>query len=430
MEARQAQWLGTIRIGRPLGFAVVTTAAVGMAAALIAYACWGEVARKAMVHGVLLPMGGLIHVSTPQTGVIAELLVHEGDDVTAGQPLARLRNERITATGDAAVQTAQALQARRDSLVAERRLTEQGLRQRQDSIAQRLRSLQSEERQVQAELETNRLRVQLAVKSLERQQELASSGFVAADQVQAKQEELLDLQLRERNAARSLQGLRRDLESARADKLAADTQAQTALAQLDRALASLEQEATENDSRNGLTLTAPQAGRISALPLNAGQMIQPGQTVASIVPASSEGKTSELQAQLFAPSRTAGFIQVGQMVYLRLAAFPYQKFGLARGEVLTVSRSPILPQDLPAGQGQALLAAALTNEPMYRITVRLFSQTVNTDGSPTRLSAGMSLDADVRQDTRKVWELLLAPALAVAGGREDLSDETKSAAGR
>lgn len=257
LEAQRDQFLGTVRIGRPLSFTLVTTAALCMAAVLIAFACWGEVARSATVHGVLLPVGGLINVSAPQAGVVAEVLVREGQDVVVGQPVAHLRNDRITATGDAAALTAQALQARRDSLATERRLTEQGLRQRQDAIALRIQSLRAEERQGQAELETNQLRVLLALKSVERQNELAKSGFVAAAQVQAKQEELLELQLRERNAERSLQGLRRDLETAKADKLAADTQAKTALTQLDRALASLEQEATENDSRNGLTLTAP-----------------------------------------------------------------------------------------------------------------------------------------------------------------------------
>ncbi|WP_298325226.1 HlyD family efflux transporter periplasmic adaptor subunit [Asticcacaulis sp.] len=413
MEARQAQWLGTIRIGRPLSFTVVTAAAVGMAAALIAFACWGEITRKSTVHGVLLPAAGLIHVSAQQPGVISELLIKEGDEVAAGQPLARMRNERITASGDAAALTAQALTARRASLMTERRLTEQNLRQRLDSIAQRLQSLQAEERQGQGELETNRLRAQLAVRSLERQQELANSGFVASAQVQTKQEELLDLQLRVRNAERSLQALQRDLQSAKADMEVTDMQAQTALTQLDRALAQLDQEATENDSRNGLTLTAPQAGRISALPLSTGQAVQAGQTVASLVPMLANGKLSELQAQLFAPSRTAGFVQLGQEVYLRYAAFPYQKFGMAKGEVVAISTSPIAPQDLPAGQSQALVAAAQANEPLYRITVKLSSQTVNTYGKQSKLNAGMGLDAHVRQDSRKIWEWLLEPVLAI-----------------
>lgn len=413
MDARQAQWLGTIRIGRPLSFSVVTITALAMAAALIAFACWGEMARKVTVHGVLLPKGGLIHVSAQQAGVVAELLVQEGDDLAAGQPIARIRAERITQNGDASTLAAQALATRRASLAAEQRLTEQNLRQRQESIAQRLQSLQAEERQAQGELETVQLRVQLARKSLARDEGLAANGFVAAAQVQQRQEELLDLQLRERNAERNLQSLRRDLQAGRADKRAVDTQAQTTLVQLDRAMASLDQEVTENDSRSTLLISAPSAGRISALPVNAGQAVQAGQTVASLVPLVGPGQPAELQAQLFAPSRTAGFVQPGQDVYLRYQAYPYQKFGLSKGRVLAVSKSPIAPNDFPSGQSQALVAAAQANEPMYRITVQLPNQVVSTYGKPTQLNAGMSLDADIRQDRRKIWEWVLEPALAV-----------------
>jgi membrane fusion protein len=245
---------------------------------------------------------------------------------------------------------------------------------------------QAEERQALAELDTHRLRLQLAQKSVERQEQLARDGFVAAAQVQQKQEELLDLQLRQRNAERNLQALQRDLQTARADRQALDTQAQTGLAQLDRSLAVLNQEATEADGRNGLTLAAPQAGRVSALTLGAGQTVQVGQTLVSLVPtadAAAGHDPGELQAQLFAPSRTAGFVQPGQAVWLRYAAFPYQKFGMAEGQVTAVSRSPIAPADLPAGQAQALLTAAQANEPMYRITVRLKAQSVTTYGKPT-----------------------------------------------
>lgn len=428
LAARQAQWLGSIRIARPLSFSVVTGAALAMAAALIAFACWGEVTRKVTVHGVLLPVGGLINVAAPQAGVIAETLVQEGDTVQAGQQLLRLRAERITAQGDAALLTAQALAARRASLDTERRLTEQSLQQRLDALTSREQSLRTEERQAQAELETHSLRLQLAQKSLQRQQELAGSGFVAEAQVQQKQEELLDLQLRERSAQRNLQALRRDLQAVRADRDALQTQTRTALTQLERSQATLGQEATEADSRNGLTVTAPQAGRVSALTLTPGQAVQAGQTVLSLVPMAGE-QAAELQAQLFAPSRTAGFVRTGQQVWLRYAAFPYQKFGMAQGEVVAVSRSPIAPQDLPAGQAQALVAAAQANEPMYRITVQLARQTLNTYGTPTPLAAGMSLDAEVHQDSRKVWEWLLEPALAVAGGKKNLSDEAKSSPG-
>ena len=95
LAARQAQWLGSIRISRPLSFSVVTGAAVAMAAALIAFDCWCEVTRKVTVHGFLLPQGGRINGAAQQAEVISEVFVRKGDEVKAGQstPAPRQRQQ-------------------------------------------------------------------------------------------------------------------------------------------------------------------------------------------------------------------------------------------------------------------------------------------------------------------------------------------------
>ncbi|MCV2436902.1 HlyD family secretion protein [Paucibacter sp. DJ2R-2] len=418
MQAAQVQWLGSIRIGRPLSFAWVTGVSLAMALSLVAFAKYGEITRKAKLPGLLMPTAGMLSVNAPQAGVLTELLVKEGDWVAAGQPVMRLRSERTTGLGDAALLNAQALVQRRQSLETERLLAQQQQRQRKEALQDRLRSLSAEERQAQAELETNRLRAGLASKSLARYVELAKDSFVSTVQLQQKQEELMDVQLRERNAERSLAALQRDIQATKAELLINETGGRTTLAQVDRGLASLSQEATENEARGGLTLTAAQAGRVSALNLHLGQTVQAGQTLITLVPAAAgvglEKETAVLEAQLYAPSRTTGFVQKGQTVWLRYAAYPFQKFGMAQGKVVAISESPIAPQDLPAGQAQALLAAAQSNEPLYRITVNLAQQHMNTFERRHVLKAGMSLDADVIQDRRAIWEWVLEPVMAVS----------------
>ena len=52
---------------------------------------------------------------------------------------------------------------------------------------------------------------------------------------------------------------------------------------------------------------------------------------------------SDLQAELYAPSRAAGFLGVGQEVLLRYEAYPYQKFGHYRGRVSAVSQTALAP---------------------------------------------------------------------------------------
>ncbi len=415
LEARQAQWLGTIRIGQPLRFVVVTGCAVAMALALIGYSIWGQVTRKARLPGLLEPAGGLLSVTAPQAGVVGTLLVHEGDWVVAGQPLVRIRSERSTSAGDSAQLNSRYLRQRRETLEAEQQLVQDQVRERSKSLASRLLSLDREEGDLAAELENCRARSDLAQKSVARFRDLAKDGFVSDTQVQQKQEELLDVQLRQRGAERNLVALQRDKAALQSELSDTHTSGLVSAAQFERSQATLAQEAAETESRGAITITAPRAGRISAITQSEGQSVVAGQTLANLAAATDGGGTSsspELRAYLFAPSRTAGFVRAGQTAWLRYAAYPYQKFGMAEGEVVSVSRTPIAAQDLPAGQAQALLGAAQTNEPLYRIQVRLRAQTISTYGQQQALKAGMTLEADVLQDRRAIWEWLLEPVLA------------------
>ncbi len=414
MQAKSAQYLGTIRIGRNPRFAVVALVAVMLAMSLVSFAVWAEVTRKAKLPGLLMPTLGTLNLTTPQAGTVLAVKAKEGDVVQAGQVLVVVSTDRATAQGDTAALVAISLKQRRATLESERNLAEVQSRQRQQALSDRLRSTASERAQAEGEIEALQHRLQLSAKSVDRYNELARSGFVADIKAQEQQEAAIDLGTRDRNARRSLTVLERDAQSIRAEQAANASALQTQLAQIDRSLATLDQEGTENSARGQLVITAPQAGMVTALTLHAGQAVQPGQTLATVVPQASAGEASRLEAHLFAPSRTAGFVQPGQAVWLRYAAYPYQKFGMAQGHIDSVSRTPINPQDLPPGQTVALQQAAQSNEPLYRVTVVLDSQGVQIYGQAQSLKPGMALEADVLQDRRAVWEWVLEPVIAAS----------------
>lgn len=434
LDAQRAQWLGSVHLARPPSFSVVTAASLVLGIALVAFGLWGEIRRKATVPGVLLPVGGLLQVSSPQSGVIGQWLVHEGDVVQAGQDLLHIRSEHHTGLGESGALATLALAQRRSSLEAEARLIQQQADVRQDALADRLRSLAAEERQAQAEESSLKQRAKMAQQSLSRYQELAAGGFVSAVQVQQRQEELLDVEVRSSNAHRGLQALQREQASIKADMQANAAAAKTSREQMLRSLAALGQEDALQAMRQGATVKAPQAGRVSAVMQVAGQAVQGGQTLLSLVPISPDGRSSQghggdspqaagdpdgspgagpaMEAVLFAPSRSAGFVAPGQPVWVRYAAYPYQKFGMAAGRVHSVSDSPLSPQDLPSGLAPSILAAAQSQEPLRRITVRLEKQQIAAFGKHIVLTAGLALEADVVQESRKVWEWMFEPLLA------------------
>src|SRR5689334_12986191 len=116
LRACESECLGTIRIGCNPSFEVVAVLAAVLVAALVAYAAMGEVTRKARLPGLLVPAEGTLNLSAPQSGMLVDILVHEGDEVAADEVLMVVRIDRSTALGDAAALIAQNLEQRRVSL--------------------------------------------------------------------------------------------------------------------------------------------------------------------------------------------------------------------------------------------------------------------------------------------------------------------------
>jgi membrane fusion protein len=414
LQAQAASHLGTVRIAQRPRHTLVAAVALILAGALVAFSAWAQVTRKARVPGVLVPQTGTVNLSAQAPGTVASRPVTEGEHVRRGQVLFVLDTGRGGPDGELGALVAHTLQQREATLRAELALRQAHARQRQQALADRTRALGIEARHAQTEVELAQQRIELAARSAERFRELANGGFVSALQAQARQEELLELRARAQAAERARSAFDRERQSVQAEADSGTTQWHTERAQLERALAQLDQERRENDSRRQLVLKAPADGIVTALHAPAGTLVQPGQTLLTLVPASEPTASRPqvlLEAELYAPSRTAGFLRPGQPAWLRVAAFPYQKFGMAAGTVVAVSRTPLNPQDLPAGQQQALLAAAQSAEPLYRIRVALHAQALRTRDGEHPLRPGLSLEADIVQDRRAVWEWMLEPAL-------------------
>ncbi len=194
-----------------------------------------------------------------------------------------------------------------------------------------------------------------------------------------------------------------------AEREALPLRTEARLAELDRSVAALEQEAVEAEARRQIVVTAAQAGTVTALRAEQGSSANTSTPLLSIVPAG-----SQLRAQLFVPSKAIGFIRPGQDVLLRYEAFPYQKFGHHQGVVSSVSRSAVSPNELGA-QLAGLTSLLSGDEAVYLVTVRLASQTVTAYGEAVPLQPGMQLEADIQVETRRLIEWVFDPLFTLTG---------------
>ncbi|MYN03411.1 HlyD family efflux transporter periplasmic adaptor subunit [Pseudoduganella sp. DS3] len=414
-QALTSNWLGSIRLKHTMSGTVVAAVALSIAGALVAFVALGSFTQKARVGGLVVPVNGALAVTTPQAGTLVRSLVAEGSTVKAGDLLFELSSERQQSGGELSTLIAQQLTIRREALQSERTARIAMAREKQRAIEARIANAEAEQVQLGNEIKLATRRKGLAQQSVGKYETLQASGFVSQAQTQQKQEELIDTEARLSALARSQSQLASTLVNLRAEREQLGQDLDGELAQFRRAEATLEQEAVQNRDRRRTLVVAPQAGTLTALNYHVGQALSAGQSLATLVPGAADG--AALEANLYAPSRTAGFVKPGQKVLIRYQAFPYQKFGLHGGEIVDVSRTPFAPSELPANIAGTILGTVsrgASNEALYRIRVKLDRQAIQVYGDSLAVKPGMTLEADIVQDQRKIWEWIAEPLIAIA----------------
>lgn len=419
VDGQRQSWLGGVQLVRPLSMTLLTVFTVSVAALVVAYLFFGEYTRKAHVSGVLAPDLGLIRLVPPEPATVVASHAREGQSVKRGDVLFELSVDRATLAGDAQAAVQQSLAERQRSLKGALQQQAQLLQAQRAGLERRLSDMRRELVQIDAEAATQQQRLKLAQQAQARLESLRAANFISDAALQSKSEELLAQQAQTQSLERQRAAHLREIGTLETQLRELPLQAEAVQGETERDLAALAQESVENEARRRIVIRAPQDGVLTNVLADAGQSVQPGVALASLMPAQ-----ARLQADLYAPSSAIGFLRPDQAVLLRYQAYPYQKFGHYRGRVLQVSRTPLQANELAsltlstaatgAGAG-ALSGGPNTGEPLYRITVALDRQDVSAYGQVQPLAPGMQLDADVLLDRRRLIEWLFEPVLGVAG---------------
>jgi membrane fusion protein len=407
---RQTQWLGTVLLTPTLSSGLFALFALLTAAAVLSLLFFGTYTRKARINGWLVPQQGVVRIFAAQPGVVTQLHVQEGAEVRKGTPLLVLSTELQSETlGATQEEIARRLASRRDSLLAERDLQHRLYLQQMEERSSRIAALHSEQEHLEREIDLQRTRLKLSEAFAARQRELRELRLNTEWRAQDAEQDRFDQALRLRSLERNRASTERERLTLQGEFRDAPFEHQAKLGEIDRNISALEQELAEAESRRQIVIPAPQDGTVTAIQAEIGGRANPAVPLLSIVP-----NGSKLEAQLFSPSRAIGFVRPGQRVLLRYQAFPYQKFGHQEGIVASVSRSAVSPGELTPDVS-ALTSLYGANEPVYRISVSLASQTVIAYGEPVPLQPGMQLEAHVLIESRRLIEWVLDPLFTLTG---------------
>lgn len=386
---------------------------------------WAFVAPLDVVSnaiGEVLPMTRVKSVQHLEGGIVAEILVKEGDGVEQDQALVLLDPVRASSEFEE-------LTARLQSLYIDRLRLEAEIEHKSDLRFPDELKLENPQLIAQAE-ETFKTRKNRMEHDLQIQKSLIEQRQQEARELQARvqsskksltllqeqmhiSEGLLKKELTNRmvhlDLARQLQNLQGQIDTDQAtlprieaalreaqERMASmlATQAEKSREELTDARRSydeLSQRALKyKQARERTILRSPVKGIVKTLVVAArGEVVQPGQTIVEIVPVDDR---LVIEAKL--PLQDIGYVHEGQSVRVTLNTPDASQFGHIEGVIRTVSPDAIVTNDKGA---------------FYKVRIETRNSFFSAGDLIYRLYPGMQVLCSIRTGTRKVGEYLLGP---------------------
>jgi len=403
IDEQRDRLYGDVIINQPISLSLLIISILLMVICIIIVLLYGNYARRETVKGYLVPDKGLIKIYAPLQGVLIKSHVQEGQKVKINDLLFTISTIKMNSDGgDHDLLLLSELEQQKSALTIkieqEHLLNESRIK----SVRKIILGIENELSQLDITIALMSKKLRFSFSDIEKYNSLFSNGYVSkikleqAEQVHLENETKLQtfqqqkLQLTNRASEYNLQVVQMPLEW------------HSRLSDLNNNISKIEQNMVEISGRRHYVIRAPVSGTLTAFQFAVGQVLNSQTPLITILP---EG--AKLQAELFLPTRAAGFITTKQSVLLKYEAFPYQHYGLHSGEVINIAQVILSPSELPI--------PLTLKEPVYRVRVDINEQFVNAYGKNFPLQAGMLLDADIVLAQRTLSDWLLEPVFSKRG---------------
>ncbi|WP_254053136.1 HlyD family secretion protein [Shewanella sp. WE21] len=359
VDEQKQRLYGDISLAQPLSIYTVSLSILLIVTAIILFLYFSHYARKETVHGYLVPDKGVIKTHANRNGNVDILHVKEGSDVNAGDPLVTVIIRSSMISGFELSET----------LISELKQQQSILNQELDNntklntaetlrLKKRLSDL-SESMKVlsrQKQLLAEKLNIQVAQKK--QHDKFYKDGYLSELDYQLQLSKLIEVKQEMENLESNKISIDRELNQTHSELASLPFQFNLKQSNVHKRQSDIQRQLNEAENSYIFVIRAQESGTVAAVSVVEGELIDSNRPLMSIIP-----KGSSLVAELLLPTRNAGFVKQADEARLRFDAFPYQRFGFLRSEVLRIDKALLL-------DGEADLPVKLS-EPVYRIRTML-----------------------------------------------------------
>lgn len=393
-------------IGRvPVSWTIISALLFSMTLSLVAVVTFGSYNRVETVAGIVRSADSNIRVTIPSAGTVSEVFVKEGQWVKRGTVLLTVDTRRLNESGrpngaKSIYHIDSQIEDYKKRLIA----ANKGFIADRSSLVERINAVNREMEAAEVQRELAGERLSLAHKAYAKLAPVAEKGFISGETLRQRKDEEIALKLAvvEAEAARSR--LLDQLNTLKAAVSDADTSLIRERGELNDGIVAAQRQRDDITAQQEYAVVSPIDGYVDTLQAVKGQSID-----AQIRQMSIKTRPSDFNAyaDLYIPSRSAGFIQKGQEVTIRYDAYPWQEYGTASGTIQSISSSLIRPDDIST--------SFHLQEPVFLARVKLKSRYFYANGERHYIRTGLTFSADIKLDKRPIYLWIFDPIFALHG---------------
>lgn len=389
----------------------------------ITWASFASIDEITRGQGKVIPYGQNQIIQHLEGGIVEDILVHEGDSVTKGEVLVKIKNLKNKSSSQANKMTYNELMAKKLRLEAEAnekpfpkvRVKSQELKH-QIELAKKLydsdmlefkaqdRSLTQQIEQRKQELKEARARIKTLKVSLKYvQEEIAMTEPMVKEGVKSKVDFL--------KLKREANGIQNDIEAAQlsiprlksaikeyqSKRIEAKQEfLKKAREELNKTVAEMERLKTQqiayNDQIRRTTVKSPVDGIVQKLYVHTiGGVIKPGANLVEIVPTN-----DKLYLEIKIKPKDIAFIHPGAEAMVKISAYDFSIHGGLKGKVVNIS-----PDTTTDKKGNTF----------YLIHIETEKNHLGTEEHPLKIIPGMVASVDIVTGKKTVMQYILKPIL-------------------
>ena len=348
---------------------------------LVVWAYFAQIDQVTRATATVIASARTQDIQAVEGGVLTEILVREGEDVTKGQLVVTLEEERAQAAFANSSSKIAALRAKLSRLEAE--IFEKplkfpdGIKNYREYVENQTQLYDRRRQAIDQDVSSLQKMMVLAQQELSMNEPLLEYGDVSQADVIKLRRQVAEIQAQITN---------------KRNKYFEEAQSEMTKAQeeLDSELEQLRDYSQVLQEKN---LYAPTDGKVNNILITTiGGVVKPGEIIMEILPTS-----SDLIVEAKISPMDIAYVKEGQVATVKLDAYDYSIFGAMNGNVVYISPDTLMEQT-PKGE-----------EPYYRAQIKIKGAEFEDHRDEIVIKPGMTASVDIKAKERSVLSYITKP---------------------